>query len=59
MQVGDLVTDHWGHMGIILRQVGSIDRWEVYWQTGRIHQLFGNNLIPMETAKTKTDKKCP
>ncbi len=32
MQVGDLVTDPQGsEIGIILRQLGCVDRWFVYW----------------------------
>ena len=45
MKVGDLVTDSWGHMGIILWQVGVADRWMVRWATGHNHALNGCNLF--------------
>ena len=45
MKTGDLVTDNWGEIGIVLYQVGVADRWIVYWQTGKRHALNGCNLF--------------
>lgn len=33
-QAGDLVKDKWGDLGIIIRQIGVIDRWLVQYLTG-------------------------
>ena len=46
MKVGDLVTDQWGDdIGIILWQVGCVDRWMVYWFDGEYKQGYnGCNL---------------
>jgi len=35
-QAGDLVKDKWGDLGIIIRQIGVIDRWLVQYLTGSI-----------------------
>ena len=45
MKVGDLVTDTWGDLGIILSQVGVTDRWIVLWQNGHRFALNGCNLF--------------
>ena len=44
--VGDLVTDGCGEgIGIILRQVGCVDRWVVYWFDEKYKQGYnGCNL---------------
>ena len=46
MQVGDLVTDQWGdEIGIILWQVGCVDRWLVHWLESGYKQAYnGCNL---------------
>jgi len=31
MKTGDLVENKWGEIGIVLRQVGVINRWVVRW----------------------------
>jgi len=35
-QTGDLVENKWGDLGIIIRQIGVIDRWLVQYLTGSI-----------------------
>ena len=45
MKVGDLVTDTWGDLGIILSQVGVTDRWIVLWQNGHRFALNGCSLF--------------
>jgi len=46
MKVGDLVIDQWGdEFGIILWQVGCVDRWLVHWlQSGYKQAYNGCNL---------------
>ncbi len=44
MQVGDLVTDTWGEIGIVLCQVGVTDRWMI-WCNGERYALNGCNLF--------------
>jgi hypothetical protein len=34
MNSGDLVTNEYNDIGIIIRQVGIINRWVVKWMTG-------------------------
>ena len=47
MKVGDLVTDRWcDDIGIILWQVGCVDRWMVYWFVGEYKQ--GYNACSLE-----------
>jgi len=31
MEVGQLVTDNYGTIGIVVKQVGVVDRWLVKW----------------------------
>jgi hypothetical protein len=45
MKIGDLVTDTWGDLGIILCQVGVTDRWIVLWKNGHRFALNGCNLF--------------
>ena len=33
-ETGDLVKNKWGELGIIIRQIGVIDRWLVQYITG-------------------------
>jgi len=35
-QTGDLVENKWGDLGIIIRQIGVIDRWLVQYLTGSV-----------------------
>ena len=50
MKIGDLVADQWcdgeiGEIGIIVSQVGCVDRWLVYWFESRYRQAYnGCNL---------------
>ena len=44
MKTGDLVTDTWGEVGIILYQVGVADRWIVY-MNGEQYAINGCNLF--------------
>ena len=50
MQVGDLVSDRCGEgIGIILWQVGCVDRWVVYWLDEKYKQGYnGCNLEAIE-----------
>ena len=45
MKIGDLVTDTWGEMGIVLCQVGVTDRWIVLWHNGERIALNGSSLF--------------
>ena len=46
MQIGDLVQRwHGNDVGIILWQVGVVDRWMVHWATGEKFALNGHNLF--------------
>tara|TARA_R100000030_G_scaffold94694_1_gene81691 strand:- start:9 stop:212 length:204 start_codon:yes stop_codon:yes gene_type:complete len=66
MNIGDLVEDEWGDLGIIIRQVGIIDRWVVKWLTGSetkysngIRAHWGQALHPFDSSETqkKVNKK--
>ena len=59
MTIGDLVTDNWGDLGIIIRQVGIIDRWVVKWLTGSetkysngIRAHWGRDLYLVDSSET-------
>jgi hypothetical protein len=46
MNIGDLVKDKYGTIGIVVRQVGVIDRWLVKWiDSGEITGRWGHNLF--------------
>ena len=48
MNIGDLVTDEWGDMAIILSQVGVLDRFRIkYIFRGGIASAWGSNLYPL------------
>ena len=44
MQVGDLVQDRFGVYGIIIAQVGVVDRWWIEWMDGGSFAVNGCNL---------------
>ena len=44
MQIGDLVTDGYGSVGIITAQIGAVDRWWVEWIDGESYALNGCSL---------------
>ena len=60
MSIGDLVSDEWGYMAIIIAQVGVSDRWSFTTSKVEISQPcsarnfipFGHNLT--EKVKEKT-----
>jgi hypothetical protein len=53
MKVGDLVENEYGMLGIIMWQVGVVDRWMIHWYDGEQYAWNGCNLFLI------TDKKCP
>ena len=44
MQVGDLVQNEYGEYGIIIRQIGVVDRWWVEWLVGPPYAMNGYKL---------------
>ena len=44
MQVGDLVKNEWGEFGIIIRQIGVVDRWWIEWLDGWAYAMNGHKL---------------
>ena len=62
MNIGDLVTNEWGNLGIITRQVGIIDRWIVRWLNVPPHYesvraQWGRDLYPLDSSKTEKKLK--
>ena len=58
MNIGDLVENEWGELGIILRQVGILDRWLVRWLNApthyeRIRAQWGRDLYPLDSSETE------
>ena len=53
MKVGDLVENQWGEIGIVLRQVGVVDRWVVHWMTSthqvKVRAHWTHDLYPIRT----------
>ena len=47
MKGGDLVK-HWGEIGIILWQVGDLDRYMVHWSNGLRYAVDGCDLTYIE-----------
>ena len=49
MNVGDLVThDYHDGVGMIIAQVGVVDRWIVYWMEEQIKEAhWGSSLCPI------------
>ena len=45
MQVGDLVKNEYGMLGIIMYQFGVMDRWMVYWYDGERYHHNGSSLF--------------
>ena len=46
MNIGDLVTDNYGTIGLIIAQVGVIDRWVVKWiDSGETSAQWGGYLF--------------
>ena len=44
MQVGDLVQNECGQYGIIIRQIGVVDRWWIEWLDGESYGMNGYSL---------------
>jgi len=46
MKIGDLITDNYGTLGIVINQVGVVDRWLVKWiDSGEITPEWGVTLF--------------
>ena len=45
MKVGDLVENEYGMLGIIMWQVGVVDRWMIHWYDGEEYGWNGCNLF--------------
>lgn len=56
-QIGDLIEDEWGDLGIIIRQIGVVDRWLVQYLTGisELKGQWGHRLSLVESPEV--DKK--
>ena len=59
MNIGDLVENQWGDLGIVLRQVGVVDRWIVQWLTGSetqnnngVRAQWGADLYVLDRSET-------
>ncbi len=44
MKVGDLVRNEWGEVGIIMGQIGVVDRWFIHWHSGDSYGVWGYQL---------------
>lgn len=44
MKIGDLIKNSYGDIGIVIKQIGVIDRWLVYWSNGSVYALSGSSL---------------
>jgi thermostable 8-oxoguanine DNA glycosylase len=58
MNIGDLVQNEWGELGIILRQVGVVDRWIVRWLNApshyeQIRAQWGRDLYLLDSSETE------
>ena len=50
MNIGDLVTDEWGDLAIVMAEVGMSDRWRIkYIDTGACSTAWGSNLYPIRS----------
>jgi len=46
MKIGDLITDNYGTLGIVINQIGIVDRWLVKWiDSGEITPEWGVTLF--------------
>ena len=45
MKVGDLVKNEYGMLGIIMWQIGVVDRWMIFWYDGEQYARNGYNLF--------------
>jgi len=46
MKIGDLITDNYGTLGIVINQIGVVDRWLVKWiDSGEITPEWGVTLF--------------
>jgi len=52
-QIGDLVEDEWGDLGIIIQQIGVVDRWLVHYLTGGygLRGHWGSRLYLVESPE--------
>jgi hypothetical protein len=54
MNIGDLVSDEWGYMAIIIAQVGVLDRWVIHYiESGNKSALFGSRLYPIRSKTVR------
>lgn len=54
MNIGDLVTDEWDDLVIIIAQVGVIDRWRLkYITNGYTSTSWGSNLYPIRSESVR------
>jgi len=60
-EIGDLIEDEWGELGIIIRQIGVVDRWLVQYLTvdSNLRGKWGSSLYRVDSPETdkKSEKK--
>lgn len=44
MKIGSLVQDFYGDIGVVIKQIGVVDRWLVHWSNGSVYALYGSSL---------------
>ena len=58
MNIGDLVTDEWGNLAIIIAQVGVVDRWVIHYiKSGDKSALFASKLYPIRSKNDRQSKR--
>jgi hypothetical protein len=41
MKVGSVVENPFGDMGIVIQQIGVVDRWLIQWANGEVYGING------------------
>ncbi len=41
MRIGSVVENPFGNIGIVIQQIGVVDRWLIHWASGEVYGING------------------
>jgi len=44
MKIGSVVENLFGNIGIVIQQIGVVDRWLIHWASGKVYGINGYQL---------------
>ena len=51
MKIGSVVENPYGDIGIVIRQIGVVDRWLIQWSSGEVYGINGYQLEVIDESR--------